>query len=317
MEKKKRVVVIAGPTASGKSALALELAKSRKGVIINADSMQVYRDLSILTARPQSSETSEVPHRLYGIFPGDEVCSVRTWRKLALEEIAAVTREGRLPILVGGTGLYLRALEEGLAEVPEIPPRYRKEAEALLAKAGPEALHRSLSERDRATAARLKPTDRQRLIRAWEVLEATGQSITTWQAAPVQAGAFELSLDYRRILCLPPRDWLYARINRRLEMMLDQGALEELERLSQKGLDPSLPVMKALGVPHFLSYLSGEISLPDALEKAQQETRRYAKRQFTWFRHQVPEGGTLRLGAPGGPPYPTEITKEIEKFLGR
>jgi tRNA dimethylallyltransferase len=301
MENRKRVVIIAGPTASGKSALALELARLLDGVIINADSMQVYRDLAILTARPDANETFAVPHRLYGIFSGDEICSVGKWRGLALQEIAEAERTGRLPIFVGGTGLYLRALEEGLADIPDIDPAFRRKAEQLMAISGPEGFHLALSARDPATAATLRPSDRQRLVRAWEVLEATGQGLVAWQATQTKPTKDEPDRNYRRILCLPPRDWLYERINCRLETMLEAGGLAEIEDLKAKGFNTKLPVMKALGVPHFLRHLDGELALPEALAKAQQETRRYAKRQYL---EDLPEE-----------PYSTDFIEEIINFL--
>jgi tRNA dimethylallyltransferase len=316
MKGRDRVVVIAGPTASGKSALAIELAKRCGGIVVNADSMQVYRELAVLTARPNEAETAAVPHRLYGFCPGDSPCSVGKWRALACREISAASAAGHLPFVVGGSGLYLRALEQGLADIPDIDPSHRATAEERLARMGPAAFHEALAEVDPKTAARTRPSDRQRLIRAWEVIAGTGRGLADWQAAQGAAATQGThGLTYRRLLCLPPREWLYARIDGRLESMLTQGALEEVARLADKGYDSKLPVMKALGVPHFLAHCRGDISLPDALARAQQETRRFAKRQFTWFRHQMPARGTLRLEQPLIPPFEETFLKRLQAFL--
>ncbi|WP_420349594.1 tRNA (adenosine(37)-N6)-dimethylallyltransferase MiaA [Pelagibius sp.] len=276
------VVLIAGPTASGKSALAMDLAKASDGVVINADSMQVYRDLAILTARPTAADMDAVPHRLYGTFSGDQVCSAGRWRALALEEAAHGLAAGKLPILVGGTGLYLRAFEKGLSAVPEIPAAVRAETRDLLAEIGAPALHARLAELDPEMARRLSPGDRQRVARAWEVFMATGASLAVWQAQEGEAAPYRCI----KICLLPERETLYAACDRRLDAMIAQGALEEVQNLLAKGLDPGLPVMKALGVPELAAHLRGESTLPEALALAQQATRRYAKRQTTWLRHQ-------------------------------
>ncbi|WP_299391067.1 tRNA (adenosine(37)-N6)-dimethylallyltransferase MiaA [Pelagibius sp.] len=276
------VVLIAGPTASGKSALATDLAKASDGVVINADSMQVYRDLAILTARPTVEDMGAVPHRLYGTLPGDQVCSAGRWRELALAEAGRALASGKLPILVGGTGLYLRAFEKGLSAVPEIPAAVRAETRDLLAEIGAVALHARLAEADPVMAERLAPGDGQRVARAWEVVTATGASLAEWQAREGEAAPYRCI----KVCLLPEREALYAACDRRLEAMIDQGALEEVRTLLARSLDPGLPVMKALGVPELAAHLRGERSLPDALAQAQQATRRYAKRQMTWLRHQ-------------------------------
>lgn len=277
------VVVIAGPTASGKSALALELADRYGGTIINADSLQIYRDLRILTARPDQAAQARIPHRLYGFLDAGERGSAARWRALALDEIAAAASAGRLPILVGGTGLYLRAVEEGLAPVPDIPAEIRQEAIELHRALGGSAFRERLERLDPAAAQRLFPGDKQRLVRAFEVVRATGVTIGTWQQETKSAPAYR----FGTILLAPPRDRLYAACNARLAQMIEAGALAEVKALAARRLDPSLPAMKAVGLPELLSYLRGDIPLSLAIAAAQRATRRYAKRQMTWFRHQM------------------------------
>jgi len=279
------VLIIGGPTASGKSGLALELAQRLDGSIVNADSMQVYGVLRVLTARPSPAEVARVPHHLYGIVPPAERMSAARWRDLALSSVRGILAQGRLPILVGGTGLYLRTLMQGIADIPDIPAAVRAEAQARHAARGGPAFHAELAARDPETAARLNPGDTQRLIRAWEVLAATGRSITDWQ----REGAAQVPADLDFITCVvePPRDWLYARCDARFQAMLDAGALDEVRQLDALALDPDLPAMKALGVPDLLDYLHGRLSLAQATAQARQATRNYAKRQLTWFRHQL------------------------------
>ena len=284
------VVLVAGPTASGKSGLALALAQRFGGTVINADAMQVYRELAILTARPGPRALAAVPHRLYATLSGADPCSAGRWRALAEREIAAAQAAGRLPIVVGGTGLYLKALERGLAALPTIPEPVRAAARRRHAALGGAAFHQALAERDPVMAARLHPRDSQRLIRAWEVLEATGRSLADWQAEQEAAATPGRFL---RLTLLPERSALYRACDRRFEAMMAAGALDEVRRLAALGLDPALPVMKALGVRPLLSYLAGDLSLERALAEGQTETRRYAKRQLTWLRTQVAPGRRL------------------------
>ena len=280
-------MLIAGPTASGKSALALDLARRLRGLIINTDSMQVYRDLRIITARPSREEEREVPHRLYGHVDAAVNYSAGRWVADAAAALVEARSDGRLPIFIGGSGLYFRALTRGLSAVPPIPAAIREQVRDRLAQQGPEALHAELARRDPASAGRLKPRDRIRIARALEVLEATGRSLTDWHRdglppvlAPGEATAVFLA---------PDRDTLYARIDRRFAQMLNGGALEEVRRLAARRLDPLLPAMKAHGVPALIRHLKGELSLDEAAAIGRLDTRRYAKRQFTWFRHQLPE----------------------------
>ena len=284
------VVIVAGPTASGKSALALAVAEALGGTIINADSMQVYRDLAVLTARPGAAELARAPHRLYGVIDAAEACSAGRWRDLALAEIVAAREAGRVPILAGGTGLYLRALLEGLAAVPPVPAALRAEARALHARLGGEAFRQALAARDPEAAQRLAAGDTQRLIRAYEVVTATGRPLADWRRAQGPASGPPAAA----VLLLPPRAELYAACDARFLRMMERGALAEVEAVLARGLDPALPAMRAVGVAELAALLAGRLSREAAVAAAQQATRRYAKRQYTWFRHQLPEHGALQ-----------------------
>lgn len=276
-----RIWLIAGPTASGKSELALRLAEAADAEIVNADSMQLYRDLRVLTARPGREEESRAPHHLFGIVDAAVGWSVGTWLQAAGERLVSLGEARRPIVFVGGTGLYFRALTEGLAETPPIPPEVREAVEAEFDEMGETAFRTRLAAYDPAAAARIAPGDRQRLLRAWEVVAATGTPLTDWQ----QAGAPVLTGDaWRAVALSPPRESIYARCDVRLEAMVAQGALEEVEALIARDLDPRLPAMKAVGVRELAAHIRGEASLADALAAAQRETRRYAKRQFTWMR---------------------------------
>jgi tRNA dimethylallyltransferase len=281
------LIVIGGPSASGKSALALRLAEALDGVIINADSMQLYRELPLLTARPGPADEARVPHRLFGVLGAADPASVGRWLELAGEAIAASTGAGRLPIVVGGTGLYLSALLRGLAPVPPVPAAARAAAEAMLERLGGPGLHAELMRRDPVMAARLRPSDRQRLIRAFEVLAATGRSLADWQALPRFRPRLPQPIE--GFALLPPRAELHLRIERRLRAMLAAGALDELRALRLAHPEPDLPLLKAVAVPEFLAHLDGRLDLAEALARAVIRTRQYAKRQVTWLRHQLPE----------------------------
>lgn len=283
-------LVIAGPTASGKSGLALAVAEEFGGTVINADSMQVYDVLRVLTARPAPADESRAPHRLYGVLPPAQACSAALWRDMAAAEVAAAWAAGRLPIVVGGTGLYLRALQQGLSPIPEIPDAIRQAARAGLAELGNARFHALLAERDPVMAARLAPGNSQRLVRALEVLEATGRSLADWQAEPAEGG---ITARWLTVALLPPRDTLNAACDGRFRRMVEDGALDEVRALMALGLDPALPAMKALGVPELIACLRGTSGLDDAIAAAQRATRAYAKRQLTWFRHQLPQAVTL------------------------
>ncbi len=276
-------IIVAGPTASGKSALALALAEHYGGTIINADALQVYRDLRILTARPGALAAERAPHRLYGFLDAAERGSAARWRTLALVEIAAAGKAGRLPIVAGGTGLYLRALREGLAAVPDIPPAIREEAAALYLRLGGAQFREELARLDPVSAARLPPGDRTRLTRAYEVAQATGLPIGEWRK---QTGV-PTPYRFATILLSPPRETLYAACDARFLAMIEAGGLAEAAALLARNLSPELPAMKAVGLPELFRHLRGEISLDAAIAAAQQATRRYAKRQMTWFRHQL------------------------------
>jgi tRNA dimethylallyltransferase len=280
-------VLIAGPTASGKSALALELAQKAGGIIINADSMQVYRDLHIITARPVPDEEARVPHRLYGYVDAAVNFSAGAWVADAAIVLAEARAQHRLPVFVGGSGLYFKALIRGLSAVPPIPSEVREAVRARLQRDGVEALHAELARRDRASAERLNPRDRTRIARALEVIEATGRSLIDWHREGLPPLLPEGS--FRALFLAPERDQLYARIDTRFGTMLEAGALEEVARLAARKLDPLLPAMKAHGVPALIAHLAGKVTLEEAAEIGRADTRHYAKRQFTWFRHQLPE----------------------------
>jgi len=276
-------LLVAGPTASGKSALALALAARFGGTVINADSMQLYAELPILTAQPSAAERAGLPHRLYGVRPAATAASVAWWREAALAALAEAWAAGRLPILCGGTGLYFRALTEGLAAIPPVPPEARAEARQLLAEEGAAALHARLAALDPATAAGLRPGDSQRVARAYEVVRGTGQGLHAWQqAGPALPPA---PCRFAAILLDPPREALAAAIGRRFAGMLAGGALAEARALAGLGLDPALPAMRAHGVPELLAHLAGRLSLAAAEAQAVLHTRQYTKRQATWFRH--------------------------------
>ncbi|WP_316230157.1 tRNA (adenosine(37)-N6)-dimethylallyltransferase MiaA [Bradyrhizobium sp. SZCCHNR1051] len=286
-----KAVLIAGPTASGKSALAVELAQKAGGVVVNADSMQVYRDLRILTARPTPDDEADVPHRLYGHVDAAVNYSAGHYVRDAAVVLAEVHAAGRLPIFIGGTGLYFKALTRGLAAVPPVPDEVRDAVRLRLDRDGVEALHAELARRDPAAGARLNVRDRTRVARALEVIEATGRPLAEWHAETTPPLLPEGS--YRALFIAPERETLYARIDARFDLMLDRGALEEVEQLAARGLDPLLPAMKAHGVPALIRYLRGEITREEAAVIGKADTRHYAKRQFTWFRHQLPEFGWM------------------------
>jgi tRNA dimethylallyltransferase len=280
-----KAVLIAGPTASGKSALALDLAQKCGGVVINADSMQVYRDLRIITARPTVEDEARVPHRLYGHVDAAINFSAGAWVADAAKALSEARAQNKLPIFVGGSGLYFRALTRGLSAIPPIPAEVREGVRARLERDGVEALHAELARRDPVSAERLKPRDRTRIARALEVIEATGRALPDWHREglppllpPGQFSALFLS---------PEREALYARIDARFDEMLADGAIQEVLALAARQLDPLLPAMKAHGVPVLMRLIRGEVTQEAAAEFGRTETRQYAKRQFTWFRHQL------------------------------
>lgn len=275
----KSVLLIAGPTASGKSAVAIAQAQARGGVIINADSMQVYRELRILTARPSEEEEQRVPHRLFGHIGGAEAYSTAAWLAEAEIEIQKSWANGQLPIICGGTGLYFTALEQGLAKLPTIDPEIREKWRNFQGD-----LHQELQQRHPESAARLNAADRQRIIRSLEVFESTGRPLIEWQKIAQQESVLRYC-NVERIFMNVPREELYARAGRRFDAMIEQGAVEEIRALPN--LDSAQPLMKAIGVPELLSHLKGELSLEDAKTKAKTATRNYIKRQMTWFRGQM------------------------------
>ena len=283
-----RAVLIAGPTASGKSALALALAEKFGGEIVNADSMQVYREMRVLTARPSSAEEARVPHHLYGVTGAAAPLSAGLWAVRAVEAMRDIATRGRLPVVVGGTGLYFRALVEGLAPIPQIPADIREAVRAEVAEAGPHA-HALLAEADPVLAETIRPSDLQRIARGIEVLRATGRPLSAWQQVPPEP---LVTGDFAKLVLAPEREWLRQRIDRRFDLMLEEGALEEARAMAalmegERGFDPALPAMKALGLRPLIRHLAGEITLAEAAEAGKRESRAYAKRQETWFRTQM------------------------------
>jgi tRNA dimethylallyltransferase len=285
------LALIAGPTASGKSALALALAERAGGVVINADSAQVYRDIRILTARPGDDEEARAPHRLYGYRDGALPCSAADWAADAAAEVDAAHAAGRLPILAGGTGLYIRTLLEGIAPVPEIDPAVRAGVRALpLAEA-----YEALRAEDPEGAARLRPSDTSRVARALEVARSTGRPLSAWQKE--RAGGIGGRVRLHPLILLPPRDWLYDRCDRRFDEMLSDQGIAEVRSLLERRLDPALPVMRAIGVREVAAFVRGHVGREEALEAGRRATRRYAKRQYTWFSRQPPADWTRFTGA--------------------
>jgi tRNA dimethylallyltransferase len=277
-----KVALIAGPTASGKSGLALALAQMMPATLINADASQVYRDLRVLSARPSAEEEAQAPHRLFGYIDGADSCSAARWAKDARAAIAESVAQGRLPILVGGTGLYLRTLLNGIAPVPDIDPNIRADVRALpLADA-----YQALTREDAEAAQRLSPNDSSRICRALEVVRSTGRPMSVWQQDRI--GGIGDAIRLHPLILLPPREGLYARCDHRFVEMMDSGAVDEVAALLRRGLEPDLPIMRAIGVPEIAAMLSGQISRDAAIDQGQQATRNYAKRQFTWFRNQPP-----------------------------
>ena len=304
-----RVLIIAGPTASGKSALAIAVAKEFSGVIINADSMQIYKQMSILTARPTAEDLAQAEHRLYGILNVDDPCSVGRWLDMAIVEIKAAWDDGKLPLIVGGTGMYLKALLEGLAPIPQVPQRIRKKATMLHKRLGGEAFLEKLAEIDPISASRIPAGDTQRLIRAYEVTNATGRSLSSWQND--HSNKPPLDALYGVITLLPERDSLYERVNNRFDWMMENGALNEVRALEKLCLDPVLPAMKAVGVSDLLAAIRGGKNLQTAIDDAKRATRQFAKRQMTWLRNQ------LETDLPLFAQYSERLEAEIFSFIGQ
>ena len=284
------VIVVAGPTASGKSGLALAIAEELAGTIINADSMQVYRDLRVLTARPDEADEAKAPHRLYGYRDVTEVASAADWAEDARDEIGAARTAGRRPVIVGGTGLYLKTLMEGIAAVPPVPDEVRVRARARRDEIGADAFFAELATRDPEIAERLHAGDPQRVLRAWEVHEATGRALSAWQQDPVPPTGEA----FRVVVLQPSREELHEAIESRFAVMQETGAVDEVRDLASRAveeeLDPALPLFKALGYPALSAHLRGELSLQDAARQSIQQTRSYAKRQMTWLRTQLTAG---------------------------
>jgi tRNA dimethylallyltransferase len=293
-----RIWLIAGPTASGKSAYALDLAERIGGEIVNADSMQIYAGLRVLTAGPSPEETARAPHHLFEVVDAAVGWSVGRWLEAATKVLAEIASRGHPAIIVGGTGLYFRALTHGLADVPPVPETQREISGLLYAARGEEEFREILKPLDPEAEARIETGDRQRLVRAHAVAIATGKSLTAWQTDTKPAIA---PGTWKGLVLDPPRAELYARCDARLAVMVEQGALDEVAAMEARGLDPSLPALKAVGYREFAAHLRGETTLDQALDAARQETRRYAKRQLTWFRNQTPDWARIPAGTVSAP----------------
>ncbi|MBK8906422.1 MAG: tRNA (adenosine(37)-N6)-dimethylallyltransferase MiaA [Rhodospirillales bacterium] len=305
------VVVIAGPTASGKSALAVDVAEAVRGTVINADSMQVYRELRVLTARPSPADEARAPHRLFGVLPAAKRCSVGRWLAMAVSEIQSAREDGRVPVVVGGTGLYLKALIHGLTPIPIIPANVRAQAEALHARLGGAAFRAALAALDPESAGRLRESDPQRLIRAYEVAAATGRPIGDWRrsapASPAGCGPFVV------VVVRPPRETLYASIDVRFDRMIADGVVDEVRTIVAMRLDPSLPAMKAVGVRELAAALDGNSTMEVAVAAAKQASRNYAKRQLTWLRHQL--AADVSLDEKYSESFRAKTLSNIRRFL--
>lgn len=284
MSSSNHTLLIAGPTAAGKSALVVQIAQAVDAEIVNADSMQVYGDLRILSARPDEADMAGIPHHLFGVVDAAEACSTALWHEMASKAVSDIWARGKLAIIVGGTGLYFRAALEGLSPIPEIPADLRAEVRAL----STAELGARLSEADPEMAAKLHAGDTQRMARALEVMLATGRSLADWQTEKGEGmlAEAEAAGRFAKFVVSMPREKLYDRINRRFDAMIDEGALDEVRALQARGLAADLPALKALGIPPLSRYLAGEVSREEALERSRTETRQYAKRQLTWFRNQ-------------------------------
>lgn len=308
---KKPIIVIGGPTASGKSTTALDVAREFDGVVINADSMQIYDGLHIVTARPSVEDEQAAPHRLYGVMDPSETCSAGMWARLCVAEIERTWAEGRLPVVTGGTGLYIKTLVEGISQLPDIPDDIRNHIRKRADVEGTAVLFEELCAKDPEMGARLKPADTQRICRALEVWETTGKSLAVLQREIKPEPAIDAS--FATYVIIPEREILYQRCDSRFDKMIEMGVLDEIREFETRKLDPKVPAMKALGVPELLSVVRGEDSLESAKIKAQQATRRFAKRQCTWFRNQVAHAEIFN--AQYSESLRDQIYKKIRQFL--
>ncbi len=281
----KPIIILSGPTASGKSALAMVIAGELGAVIINCDSKQLYREIPIITAQPSDEDKAQVPHELYGVMSAAEDCSVGRWLDMARQAIDKVHSEGKTPLLVGGTGMYIKSLTDGISAVPQIDNEIRRSTRNIIAESGAEYLHNMLEKEDPDMAARLKKGDSQRVARAYEVIKQTGKSLIYWQEQPPVT--FYPEASFRKFFLSPPKEEVYSNCNLRFGKMLEAGVMEEIEALNKMGLSPELPSMRAHGVPELRAVLHGTMSMEEAAEQAKRNTRHYIKRQFTWFRHQM------------------------------
>lgn len=285
------IIILAGPTASGKSALALDIAQAVDVVIINADSKQLYREIPLITAQPSPDEQQQAPHALYGCVSAAEHCSAGRWLDMVKQAIEDAWEQEKLPLLVGGTGMYIKSLVEGISPIPDVEPAVRRQARELFARLGNEAFHKELAALDPQMAERLEVGDSQRVVRAYEVVKQTGKSLAYWQDLPMEKVFNEAQ--FSTFFLSPEHQKVYDNCNGRFEKMVENGVIDEVRALDTLRLDEELPAMKAHGVPEIRAYLKGDMTLEDAITQAQRNTRHYIKRQFTWFRHQMPDAIAL------------------------
>ncbi len=309
--KKQPIIILSGPTASGKSALALFIAAEIDAVIINCDSKQIYREIPIITAQPTEAEKQTVEHNLYGVISAAEDCSVARWIELAIGAISAARAKNKIPLLVGGTGLYIKYLTEGLPNIPDIEDDIRAKVRDRLAEIGSVQLHQELTKIDAEMAEKLKPNDGQRIARAYEVIQQTGKSLLWWQQQKSQP--FYSKESFQTFFLAPDREKVYENCNKRFVTMVNDGVIDEIKALDSMSLDATLPAMKAHGVPEILSYLHGNMTLDDAIDQAQKNTRHYIKRQFTWFKHQMQD--VIFLENLAKEQLKTEMLANISRFL--
>ncbi len=307
----KKTIILSGPTASGKSALALFIAQKFDAVIINCDSKQLYKEIPIITAQPTADEMAQIPHELYGCISVAEHCSVGRWIDMVKPVIDKTHADGKIPMLVGGTGMYIKYLTEGIPQMPDIDEEIRTQVRAQIQEEGSAVTHTKLAAIDPDIAAKLEPGDSQRIARAMEVIRQTGKSLLYWQQQ--KAEAIYPADSFIKFFLSPPREKVYENCNSRFVKMLDAGLMDEMKALDAMQLDPELPSMRSHGVPEMLAYLHGNMTLEEAVEQSQQNTRHYIKRQFTWFRNQMKD--TVCLDDFDIDAVKTKMLKELKQFL--
>ncbi|MDB2414829.1 tRNA (adenosine(37)-N6)-dimethylallyltransferase MiaA [Rickettsiales bacterium] len=309
---KKPIIIISGPTASGKTAISIEVAKHYGNFeIINCDSKQFYKEMPIITAQPTKQERGDIPHHLFGVLSMKDSCSVTDWLDMALPIIKDVQKRGKVPLIVGGTGMYIKSLMHGLSPIPDIDPDIRRKVREMSLSQGSQAVYEKLKELDPQTAAKLNPGDSQRVSRAYEVILQTGKSLSYWHSLENKMPYPEA--EFLLFFVTPNRDWVYQRCNERFDQMIKQGVIEEIAALGDEDFDNELPSVRSHGVREMKAYINGQVSLEEAIKQSQTNTRKYVKRQFTWFNNQMDEAITINP-MPGND-YKTQLFDKIDRFL--